>query len=473
MPSHSLAAGTEVIDGIVRLGQALGYKAVGEHPVEEGRRNPAAVDVAWLSEEGQRFPLMIFEVESRASNAAANNPVKVFGQSLESFEKPLFYFHVFLNVGPDTARADNLVRLFGTHNYRVYRLDREGPPPLLRDVLAHHRRLSRSLRLPELIAELDRCPWNGTSPAPVLRLAESLSFDAPFLAAYARRAVSDTRYRTEHLRLLVQADSLYGPEGQVAHYGTFLGSQWSAPVHLGLLSVADPHLHRLEELREWQERSGYMSRIGPHLGLSRDYDEFVLGLAPVLWALTAALMYKVPGAATYILSQLATVLDRLGRAHIEVSFFSALWMLHIAGAVADGAHYEQARAFLNARGGVSADILYNPPGMISVLEADEDWKAAISIDRSPVPDMRRFYRELPPYFSRIVHLEDDLNRTAYEALTSEKTLYDWEGPVALLLHTAYGRLPLRRVEVEGIAERSGTGSAAAQPDPPERPADVK
>lgn len=79
MPKHKLSAGKEVIDVLCSLGRALEYVASAEHPVARTAR-PPAVDVAWLRDDESRYPLMIFEVETSASNAMSNNPTKVFGQ---------------------------------------------------------------------------------------------------------------------------------------------------------------------------------------------------------------------------------------------------------------------------------------------------------------------------------------------------------------------------------------------------------
>ena len=91
MPQHKLEAGKQIIQAVAQLGRALGYAVRTEMPVEQ-RPRPPAVDVAWFADDEQRYPLMIFEVESAATNAMANNPAKVFGQPSDQFERPLFSF---------------------------------------------------------------------------------------------------------------------------------------------------------------------------------------------------------------------------------------------------------------------------------------------------------------------------------------------------------------------------------------------
>jgi hypothetical protein len=158
MATHKLAAGAEFISALLSLGEALGYVAEEEFPTENGAIGGPAVDVAWLSDEGQRYPLMIFEVESAATNSAANNPVKVFGPPNEQFEKPLFLFHVFLTGGVNTSRLKNLRHVFDTHNYRTYTLARGEIPALLKDILSQHRRVPIGVDLVALADFLESIP---------------------------------------------------------------------------------------------------------------------------------------------------------------------------------------------------------------------------------------------------------------------------------------------------------------------------
>ena len=137
------------------MGGSLGYAVEEEHPVEWNRPNPPAVYGAWLSEPGQKYPLMIFEVETRTTNAAANNPVKVFAQYTLEFEKPLFFFHIFLSSSKRSTRVDRLEQQFGSCNYKTYELDTYGQEPLIMDVLSQHERLVKNLDLSVLLDTLD------------------------------------------------------------------------------------------------------------------------------------------------------------------------------------------------------------------------------------------------------------------------------------------------------------------------------
>jgi hypothetical protein len=67
MPEHALLPGRGIIDAISALGRTMGYVVRCEWPIDSSQNTGAAVDIAWFAEENQKFPLMIFEVETSAS----------------------------------------------------------------------------------------------------------------------------------------------------------------------------------------------------------------------------------------------------------------------------------------------------------------------------------------------------------------------------------------------------------------------
>jgi hypothetical protein len=435
MPIHSLLPGRTLIDALAKLGDALGYVVEQELPVEQGRANPPAVDVAWLGEKGQVYPLMIFEVESRVTNAAANNAVKVFGQPNERFERPLFFFHVFISGGADTSRIETLRRSYGLHNYRVYRLDQDDSTRLVQDVLSQHRRLHRTLDLPALLEVLNWSGWEGVDLDSVLNHAEALRFDGNFLAVYAEVGVKNPFFRERFFRLLLSFMNDPPVTESSYEYGSYLGRLWAEPIHIGLLSLRYPSEGEwLERLRHWQERTSYLTMIGPHFGLAQDYDDFVLGTAPVLWALIAALMHDVDGADSYIIDQYRTVLNAVSERSPAVSFFTAIWMLHAAVAADDVLHYEFARTYINERGGIGGDILFEPPSLVSIIERDDRWVRALMEQPDLVPDIDVFRRELPRRYERTENPVEDLITLTLRLLSDGRAIYEWSASVALLLH---------------------------------------
>jgi hypothetical protein len=149
----------------------------------------------------------------------------------------------------------------------------------------------------------------------------------------------------------------------------------------------------LDSLRHWQERSTNYSMIGPHFGLSQDYDEFVLGISPALFALIAAVWGGSSRARDYIADQVGIILKAVLEAPNRVSFFTSIWLLHITAGASNDHAYEFTRSFINQHGGVSAKCLYRPRFLFALdeeTEWDEDFKEAAVL----VPDRNQFIKEV-------------------------------------------------------------------------------
>jgi hypothetical protein len=108
MGKHQKSAGLDVIKLVGRLGAALGYHVGLEEPMFPGNPSTPYLDVTWRRDRHAKFPLFIFEVESLPTKSATDNVVKVFSRRTPSFQKPLFFFHVFVEQPSDTGRIDYL-----------------------------------------------------------------------------------------------------------------------------------------------------------------------------------------------------------------------------------------------------------------------------------------------------------------------------------------------------------------------------
>ncbi len=436
MPKHKLRDGRNLIKGLAELGSALGYTVKEEVPVVVRRTRPPAIDIAWFREEGQDFPLMIFEVESRATNSAANNAVKVFGQPNERFQKPLFFFHLFLSSGGETSRLETLRFQFGSHHYRTYSLDQRDSTLLVTDVLSHHRRLSRQLDIERLASALNGDSWHDVELDVVLKHAEAEGFDARFLIRYCELGRSIPHFREHYLRLVEElgASDLDTPAS--SNYDSHIGYWWNQPLHIGLLAVHRPDkCDYLNSLQHWQKNSSGLTRIGPHFGLSRDYDDFLLGIAPAFLALLAALLSSVPNAGRYVADLYRPLLDHLQQAPMEASFGLALWLLQVAASMRDAERYEFARKYVNHRGGVSASLIYNPPSLVQFSEFDEAWSEAINEPSDPVPSMADYLRRLQLQHFGGPTSDDLLTSIVMDVLTDDKFLLGWAPRVLRALHS--------------------------------------
>jgi hypothetical protein len=386
MSKHTLDAGKAIISVVVELGEALGYVVATELPVED-RGDSGAVDVAWFSGDNQKFPLMIFEVESSATNAMANNPAKVFGQSSERFERPLFFFHIVVKSGMHTARIDNLRGVFGQHNYRVYTLERGSGTQLVEDILRQHRRIRSTINVGALVAALLNTKELVTDRLLIIESACQLELRGWYLRDLARLAKQGQEAEDLFLAHLLPRFWESRWSGTDEGYDTWFGSSWSTPIQLAILFAVTPELRFsiFEKLRWWQEESSYISQVGPHFGQSEDYDRFVLGVSGTFWALLAALTGEDENLLKYIAEQVwLTCIGIPSRLAAPFSYHCAAWGIQIAASIDDFDLYDKFRRHTNALGGLPREFLMRPPLWIdlsTMAEPPETWMN----DLSPVP----------------------------------------------------------------------------------------
>jgi hypothetical protein len=394
MSQHRLRNGKLIIDWVTSLGRALGYSVRAEMPVEDRPKAPA-VDVAWFTEGEQKYPLMIFEIESKATNAMANNPAKVFGQPSGQFERPLFFFHIIVSSGRETSRIKHLEGVFGSHNYRVYSLDKNMATQLVKDILGQHRRIRSQIDVGAFSRALIASPSLSAETGEVLDQAAELGFHGSYLHDLAKWGAMDPERKGLFLRHLRERQIQGRWRNTDAGYETWLGRDWSFPIHLGLLFVHSPQerVKIFEQLQWWQERSSYMSQIGPHFGLSREYDLFIMGAAGGLWAVVAALTVGDDRFAQYIAQQLVLIVKALGQKQSVAWLHPAVWGLHISASGRDEAVFGLLRAFVNERGGMPPQLLYHPPAVVAV-DGDEEWRDATKQSAQPVPEFKEFIKRI-------------------------------------------------------------------------------
>jgi hypothetical protein len=386
MAVHKLAAGLQILEGLEYLAEALGYTSVREHTV---LGTGAAVDLAWFAAGDQRVPLMIFEVESTASSSMANNAMKVFSQDVDDFVKPLFFFHVLLGGGPDNDRITGLRRTWGTYNYRVYRLnERMEIHRLVLDILGQHRRVNGVLSLLRLDSALRQSVWTNVGIHEILRSIEDLDFVVNYLGELAALSIGNPKLRPILLERL-RKKHIEGKD-YPGSYGTYLGQHFAGLLETSLLigeaRVADEQGAYL--LNTWQEASELgLRQIGPYFGLNRDYDEFILGAAPLLFAVAAVVCRNQWRTKAWITQELDALIKGEDDAGVKAPYTSAarIWLLHLAAStlrdlssIPDGNHnieYELVEIFQQARTSVflakvPLDLLLSPPSPQELVGED-------------------------------------------------------------------------------------------------------
>ncbi len=395
MTKHTLGAGSQLVSAVLELGRALGYDAVDEFPVEVRKRNPQAIDVVWKHDQDQRYPLMVFEIESRTTNAAANNPLKLF--SKRKFEKPLFFFHLFAEAGRDSTRLDDLQEEYGKLNYRVYSLSQVGIDVFLKDVLSQHRRLTSQLEIIPLVRSLRHEAFHGADLHNLLAHVEELGFNRRrgiTLPAYASLAADAPEFSQDFFRYLTGRMA-----GKIAReddrYETYFGEYWTSPLHYAILSCmqADPAMPvYFDRYRRWHEEPGVPALlIGPMFGLNMEHDHFLAYFAAPFSALLGLLMKDVTGAVAYLAQQLESVLNEIRLDMVPVWSHLSSWVLHLCASESGGEElFERVRRLVNDRGGIARRFLFQPYGGVPFAHQNAEMAEAFLLDRVEVPEVGEF-----------------------------------------------------------------------------------
>ncbi len=373
MSDHKLDIGINFIDGINKLGSILGYHTQTEKLVDMIKRNSPAVDLAWFKEENQKFPLFIFEVESSATNGMTYNPMKVFSKKNEKFEKPLFFFQLVLSGGQDSSRIDDLRETYGTYNYRIYRVSTYESQSFLFDILEQHRQISQNLDVIQLIRFLFESKWIDFDLFSLTNHIESLDFEKEsglllssyiFLASHYKELIPIT---VGYLRKI--HTDFYSNLNKV-RYSSYMGSTWCFPIHLGIIYASTEDLYTkdkaLNQLKYWQNNKQHLSMIGPHFGLSQDYDEFIIWGAGGLFGVLSSLFYD-NNARLYFANQLKKIIDET---KLEYKIPNLLWLLHIIPPIEESkSFFEYVIRIIKEIGSFSLESFWNPP----FLNHDEDY----------------------------------------------------------------------------------------------------
>jgi hypothetical protein len=354
MARHQLEEGRHAISWLGELGRALGYEPEEEWEIRDPLGSTYA-DLAWLRRKDDEVPIFLFEVESRSGSQLAENAAKILGVPTAEVAKPLFFFHLVLRGGG--GRPGRAGREYAASNYSIYELNQVGAADrLLADIFTQATRIERAVD--------PMAVWKALQGSP-LKLHVEAAFDelekrmtADWTRAYAILAIEHLGVRERLFRrLLPVAD---GEELLDGRYETYW-EQWREPLHLGLIARAfPPHGERaFARLRSWQEATT-LTTIGPHFGLDRDYDTFVLFGAGLLWTLTAALFDQVGEAPQWIARQLAATLE-VGGMRFEAVVNSATWLLYLSVAFREQGAFDVAARHLARYGGLPPTYSRNMP----------------------------------------------------------------------------------------------------------------
>lgn len=386
MPEHKLKNGIDFINGIKDFGNLLGYHVELETPVSPEKNISPAVDIAWYKEKNQKFPLFIFEIESSASSGMVYNPAKVFSKKNEQFEKPLFFFQIVLKGGQDSSRVEDLKNLFGNYNYRIYRTSKFEENKLILDVLDQHRRLTQELDIINLVNYLIAANWIEIDIKEVSNHIVSLEFEknsGDLLSSFIVLSSVDKSFIPLTLSLLENIHVDFFSNLNRINYKTYLGNSWCFPIHLGMIYSSIDDLYKREkiikQLKYWQEKNSYMTMIGPHFGLSQDYDEFLIWGSGGLFGLLSFLFYDNEDIRIYFAKELFKIIDKSKE---ELKMSNLLWVLHIIPISEKGEKlFKRVKTEMDKIGFFSVNSFKLPP----FFNVDEEWLEEIADKNDSFP----------------------------------------------------------------------------------------
>lgn len=423
MANHKLTAGKQLIEGIVQLGWVLGYHVEQEFPVDEASYGESpAVDVAWFSQKGNRFPLFIFEVESKATNGMTNNPLKIYAQENRAFEKPLFFFHVVAQGGDHSARPRNLEALHGKHNYRIYLLGSNAANDLIKDILMQHARVKNEVSYLMLHKLLKSELWKEkVDYSQSLMDAVHLGLSKEdIISSYIKIGRCDSSIFPDLVKLITE-DSKKNFTDTILD--SYLGSQWCVPIIsallCGLSKDTEESKYWSSLLLNWQKYSSHMPMITPAFGLARDYDEFILGCAPQLITICIAISGKDKDIYLEFVGVLSDILTNIGVCWEGLN--TAIYLLHISSSIKLSELFEKARAYILEFKDIDEGNVFIPPSCISIVDGEfEDY-----FQRGEITDflgMEEFAEQC-----RARYQKEKINTVVItlRALDDDSYIYEW------------------------------------------------
>jgi hypothetical protein len=396
MGTHRKEPGLSVITALEAAARVLGYHPRREESMFPGEPSSPELDLTWRRMEHAKFPLFIFEVESAASKAAADNAVKVFARKTPAFEKPLFFFHLFVEDDIGSERVTYLTENFDKLNYGTYRLYLESDNlRLVKDIIAQHLRLNPFFDLYSFMALLQHHDVLRVSASDVLDVLLAADYDhaegADFLLTVEMLIVNgDTSLvKDYYLRYLTRylADSARKPQ----NYSYAVSRNYSTVIHYAIAQLCGPAADRedaYQELRNIEDTFEPWKLWEPFFGLSRDHDHVLLSEFPLILSFLCA-AFAPASHAGYFSQKLARILREI-RNFTHFNIHGLVWLLIASRISCDRESYEFARSTINDNGGIPLDLvrlptvfvgdeqdprLRNPSNVVSIPDFSEwsDW----------------------------------------------------------------------------------------------------
>lgn len=411
MGEHQKEAGIKALEFLEQLGLVLGYYTRREEYMFRGIQNSPILDLTWRKAEQQAFPLFIFEVESTPEKSASDNAVKVFSRKTESFAKPLFFFHVFVEQKSDTKRVESLRDFFDKVNYGTYLLSEPSDGyRLLSEVIEQHLRIEPRVDIPELLKLLEK---SDTLNIPSVRALEKLiecrydlSDGANFIMSLEHLILENgyPSLASFYLSYLPKFLSYRPPPQQDYQY---LGSYaYSGIIHHSLLLIMgarkdfDNAFNQILEITQsWDLWSDWQL----NLTLSNDHDDVALTEYPMYLSMLA-LAFRGTQHAKHFSHRLRLVIEE-AQGKRGVYFHGLIWLLLASRISQDEPSYEYARAILNDRAkGIPTNLVLQP----SLHHREPQERFHDDMEKALIPSFADWGSWLQKYFNNASPTNDYL-----------------------------------------------------------------
>ena len=302
--------------------------------------------------------------------------------------KPLHLFHLVVCGGLGSERPADAAAGFAAHNYSIHLLEAEDEPlRLFENILDVHSRVADRVDGAPFASALAEPPWPPSLLREVVAYAKDLGItglsERCFVLLSLEKPERFLPLLLERLRQIWQQEIVEGGEPPNLYmepaqpreepYGSYMASAAGEAIELGLIAALQPEMgpSALRVLKRWQEFNHIGDKRGPFSGSGTQWTQYEVEHLGYMWALIAALMFRVPGAVRWCAEQPAALLAELPETEAGEVLLLASWVMHIAATAEASDIYEPARVRLERAGGISTIHLTRPePGPPG---EDGDW----------------------------------------------------------------------------------------------------
>ncbi|KQT26230.1 hypothetical protein ASG22_06050 [Chryseobacterium sp. Leaf405] len=418
MGKHSTEISLKLFDFLIDLGKGLRYYTDTEYPMKENSFGSQAIDIAWFNNQENKFPLFIFEIESSSNNSIANNPTKIFGKDSKVFEKPLFFFHIIIDGAENSEKYNDLIGLFGKHNYDIFRINNADIENLLVKIISQHRRIHNEANLAHILRLINNFEEikSEIKFELFLKNIEKLIHENQLYELgqiYADVASSDKSFQEQYLKFIYRFFS--DERSFYLSYENYSASIVSEFINLGLLysrygnEINDFDFTKL--LIEAQKTETF-NKIEYLPGLNYEYDIFIQDHVAFYIALTFFLFEGNVSAQKYIIDIAIMIIRKLNITEGFIFEHNLSWGLLMAASNHEFSEiYEELKNLMNNRKGILNTILFCPT-FINEHQKIPDSKLIL------VPDRNIYVETFKEKFNHI-NIDNSINEIAIMSLSED------------------------------------------------------